>query len=369
MNKLPAIAAAVALWLPSCGKKEETHTGPLHDAKLPTPELITKPGAGRHIEHVVKPGETLSKIGERYGVSHEAIAEYNHLKDPSLIRVGAVLNVPLAERTPEGKVVKTPPHSGERSIEQIPKAEMYARVAKGGSVPFLRLEYMPPEVSKHLDVVNRAVRSYAVKAELPLVGPALCGQGVCTAFEAIKQDLRNEGYGPAQVDAVFAEPGYYLLQHGSRSRDAFKIRETLEQLASMPESGWVRIAINDQPKVKGLIVRKHEEGAMYHPGNLPAGTIICYDPAPEHKAKGNGGIAWGHIEYLTKDAQGTPWYVHAINSEVHGGSAFCRKQFHEMRAGKGIRCFAFVLTTPETKANWLGTQLTAEGKVSRYATK
>lgn len=369
MNKLPAIAAAVALWLPSCGKKEETHTGPLHDAKLPTPELITKPGAGRHIEHVVKPGETLSKIGERYGVSHEAIAEYNHLKDPSLIRVGAVLNVPLAERTPEGKVVKTPPHSGERSIEQIPKAEMYARVAKGGSVPFLRLEYMPPEVSKHLDVVNRAVRSYALKAELPLVGPALCGQGVCTAFEAIKRDLRNEGYGPAQVDAVFAEPGYYLLQHGSRSRDAFKIRETLEQLASMPESGWVRIAINDQPKVKGLIVRKHEEGAMYHPGNLPAGTIICYDPAPEHKAKGNGGIAWGHIEYLTKDAQGTPWYVHAINSEVHGGSAFCRKQFHEMRAGKGIRCFAFVLTTPETKANWLGTQLTAEGKDSRYATK
>jgi LysM repeat protein len=369
MNKLPAIAAAVALWLPSCGKKEETHTDPLHEAKLPTPELITKPAAGRHVEHVVKPGETLIKIGERYGVSHEAIAEYNHLEDPSLIRVGAVLNVPLAERTPEGKVVKTPPHSGERSIEQIPKQEMYARVAKGGSVPFLRLEYMPREVSKHLDVVNRAIRSYAAKAELPLVGPALCGQGVCTAFEAIQQDLRNEGHDPAQVDALFAEPGYYLLQHGSRSRDAFKIRETLEQLASMPESGWVRIAINDQPKVKGLIVRKHQEGAMYHPGNLPAGTILCYDPSPEHKAKGDGGIAWGHIEWITKDAQGTPWYVHAINSEVHGGSAFCRKQFHEMRAGNGIRCFAFVLTTPETKANWLGTQLTAEGKVSRYATK
>lgn len=369
MNKLPAMAAAVALWLPSCGKKEETQTGPLHDAKLPTPELITKSAAGRHLEHVVKPGETLMKIGERYGVSHEAIAEYNHLKDPSLIRVGAVLNVPLEERTPEGKVVKSPPHSGERSIEQLPKQEIYERVAKGGSVPFLRLQYMPREVSKHLAVANSAVRSYALKAELPLVGPALCGGGACAAFEAIQKEICKEGAGLTQFDSIFADRGYYLLQHGSSSRDAFKIRETLEKLASMPESGWVRIAINDLPKVKGLIVRKHEEGEMYHPGNLPAGTILCYDPSPEHKAKGKGGVAWGHIEWLTKDAKGTAWYVHAVNSEVHGGSPFCRKQFHETRSGKGIKCFAFVLTTPETKAKWLGTQRTAEGKVSRFATK
>lgn len=98
--------------------------------------------------------------------------------------------------------------------------------------------------------------------------------------------IAAKGAGLTQFDGVFVERGYYLLRHGDGSRDAFKIRETLEKLASMPESGWVRIAINDQPKVKGLIVRKHEEGAMYHPGNLPAGAILCYDPSPEHKAKG-----------------------------------------------------------------------------------
>jgi LysM repeat protein len=369
MNKLPAMAAAVALWLPSCGEKEETHTGPLHEAKLPTPDLVTKSAADRHVEHVVKPGETLFKIGARYGVRYEAIAEYNHLKDPSLIRVGAVLNIPLEARNPEGDVVKPPPQSDELSSKQRPKQEVYERVAKGGSVPFLRLQHMPPEVSQHLALANRAVRSYAVNAKLPRVGPPLCGQGVCNAFEAAEQDLSKAGLGTSQFDAVFAEPGYYLLQHGSRSRDAFKIRETLEKLASMPESGWVRIAINDQPKVKGLIVRKHEEGEMYHPGNLPAGAILCYDPSPEHKAQGKGGIAWGHIEWITKDAQGTYWYVHAVKSEVFGGSPFCRKQFHEMRAGEGIKCFAFILTTPEAKAKWLGTQLTAEGKDSRFATK
>jgi LysM repeat protein len=368
MNKLPAIAAAAALWLPSCGKKQDQQTDPVGDVKAPTATLTTKGVQGQHIDHRVKPGDTLVEIGERYGVRYEAIAEFNHIKDPSRIRIGDILRIPIPKMTPEGEISRGPKCPVERYDEKLSRQEVYERVTKGGPVPFLRLQHMPPEVTEHLAQTNRAIRSYALKADLPRTGPALCGKGVCTAFSAVEDQLLK-GVGLTQFDNVFAQQNYYLLEHGSGSRDAFKIRETLEKLASMPESGWVRISINDIPRAKGLIVRKHTEGAMYHPGNLPEGTVLCYDPSPEHKGDGKGGMAWGHIEWVTKDGKGTPWYVHAIHSEVHGGSSFCRKQFHEMREGKGITCYAFVLTTPEAKTKWLATQLTAEDKSTRIASK
>jgi LysM repeat protein len=364
MSKLPAIVAAAALWLPSCGKKQEQPSEPLNDAKVPAAALTTQAILERHIEHRVKAGDTLVEIGERYGIPYEAIATYNHLKDPSRIRVGDILKIPLLNTTPEGESARPSLPQVRGGDETLSRQEIYERVSKGGPVPFLRLQHMPPEVREHLAQTSQAIRSYALKAELPRTGPALCGQGVCTAFTAVEGDLLK-GSGLTPFDRVFAQQSYYLLEHGSGSRDAFKIRETLEKLSSMPESGWVRIAINDLPRVKGLIVRKHHEGAMFHPGNLPAGTLLCYDPSPNHKGEGKGGIAWGHIEWITKDAKGTPWYVHAINSEVHGGSEFCREQFHEMREGNGITCYAFVLTSPEAKTKWLATQVTAEGKNAR----
>jgi uncharacterized membrane protein len=44
--------------------------------------------------HVVQAGETLSSIGRLYGVSHQAIVEANHLRDPNRIEVGQELLIP-----------------------------------------------------------------------------------------------------------------------------------------------------------------------------------------------------------------------------------------------------------------------------------
>lgn len=48
--------------------------------------------AGR--THVVRPGESLGLIAERYGVTSQALARANGLTDPSLIRVGQTLIIP-----------------------------------------------------------------------------------------------------------------------------------------------------------------------------------------------------------------------------------------------------------------------------------
>jgi lipoprotein NlpD len=50
------------------------------------------------LEHRVKPGENLYRIGLAYGVSHQELARANDLRNPDRIEVGQVLRIPGANR-------------------------------------------------------------------------------------------------------------------------------------------------------------------------------------------------------------------------------------------------------------------------------
>ena len=54
--------------------------------------------ANRGVYHRVKPGESLSVIGQAYGVPYSEIARVNGVRDPSRIYVGQKLRIPGAER-------------------------------------------------------------------------------------------------------------------------------------------------------------------------------------------------------------------------------------------------------------------------------
>lgn len=49
------------------------------------------------VEHVVKPGENLARIARRYGTSIAAIARANSVRDPNLVRIGSRLVIPVAD--------------------------------------------------------------------------------------------------------------------------------------------------------------------------------------------------------------------------------------------------------------------------------
>ena len=51
-------------------------------------------GSQSGIEHVVQPGESLSKIAAAYGVKMDVIVQENGLSDPGNIRVGQKLFIP-----------------------------------------------------------------------------------------------------------------------------------------------------------------------------------------------------------------------------------------------------------------------------------
>ncbi|HEY63168.1 MAG TPA: LysM peptidoglycan-binding domain-containing protein [Caldilineae bacterium] len=61
-------------------------------AGAPTPA----PSPGQPIEHIVQPGEWLSAIAEKYGVSPEAIIRANNLTRPDLIYPGQKLIIPIS---------------------------------------------------------------------------------------------------------------------------------------------------------------------------------------------------------------------------------------------------------------------------------
>ena len=60
--------------------------------------LLPLPGLAGQV--VVKPGETLSDIAARYGVSVDRLLQLNGIKDPKGLQVGTKLTVPGAPSSP-----------------------------------------------------------------------------------------------------------------------------------------------------------------------------------------------------------------------------------------------------------------------------
>ena len=48
---------------------------------------------GNYIIYIVAPGDVLSGIGERFGVSYMQIAQWNNIKNPDIISIGQKLTI------------------------------------------------------------------------------------------------------------------------------------------------------------------------------------------------------------------------------------------------------------------------------------
>lgn len=69
-------------------------------AAFPQPSLAAPQRQEPQIFHIVSPGDTLSALAKRYGTSVAAIVATNGLPNPDLIEVGEVLHIPLASPSP-----------------------------------------------------------------------------------------------------------------------------------------------------------------------------------------------------------------------------------------------------------------------------
>jgi LysM repeat protein len=115
---------------------------PSAEAPTPTaPEQSTAaPPASQeaYVEHVVRRGENLTRIARQYGVSVEAIAEANNIRNPSLIYIGQKLRIPLGGQaastaTPEAATTPTP--TGTRPPEPTPTSTPLSTMAPATPQP------------------------------------------------------------------------------------------------------------------------------------------------------------------------------------------------------------------------------------------
>ena len=81
-------------------------------ADSPSPSPAPQPTGNRE-KYVVRPGEFLSQIGAKFGMSWLAIAEVNRLSNPDALKVGTVLLIPTAEEAAKyGPILPAYSHPG-----------------------------------------------------------------------------------------------------------------------------------------------------------------------------------------------------------------------------------------------------------------
>lgn len=113
-------------------------------AKSPVTAATPKPGDDV-VKHVVKSGEMLSTIAQRYGVKSADIAVANNISDPKKIRPGQELIIPGwqagSAKTP--KPAPKPP-AETKPIFSAPEVESGPRPGAAVEIPIIKIDDTPP---------------------------------------------------------------------------------------------------------------------------------------------------------------------------------------------------------------------------------
>jgi len=113
-----------------------TKEGPAHRKRAPksakksgAKKVSGKQGGGGEI-YRVRPGDTLSDIAHKRGVSVKAILKANQMKPDALIKVGQSLTIPVSEKSAEPKRRNTR-NSPEKTSRKARSAQKPAKATKG----------------------------------------------------------------------------------------------------------------------------------------------------------------------------------------------------------------------------------------------
>ncbi|MGB1699818.1 MAG: LysM peptidoglycan-binding domain-containing protein, partial [Nannocystaceae bacterium] len=130
--------------------------------------------------HVVKAGETLSKIGNRYGCAVHRLQEINKIEDPKKVRVGQRLKIPACQRS-------------SRSVHVVKAGETLTKIASKYSCGV-----------KSLQRANKIDNPSKIRVGQRLRLPASCDAAEAAAPERAKaeaDDPRTLGKGWYRVQA------------------------------------------------------------------------------------------------------------------------------------------------------------------------
>jgi lipoprotein NlpD len=111
--------------------------------------------AAKTLEHRVKPGENLYRIGLAYGVTHQQLAEANSLRNPDRIEIGQVIRIPGANRElPVNTITPIRARDDRPPLKDIPAGpKAFAWPVRGASLS----SGFGPRGATHHDGIDLAV--------------------------------------------------------------------------------------------------------------------------------------------------------------------------------------------------------------------
>jgi murein DD-endopeptidase MepM/ murein hydrolase activator NlpD len=104
------------------------------------------------LQHTVKPGENLYRIGQAYGVSHRELARLNGIANPDRIEAGQVIRIPKATRElPVDVITPTQARSDRPSARELPSGPSpFVWPVSGGTVS----STFGPRTASHHDGID-----------------------------------------------------------------------------------------------------------------------------------------------------------------------------------------------------------------------
>lgn len=145
---------------------EETESLPAEaEAEAPDPaeETETPPvaAAAGELSHIVQRGENLFRIGQQYGVSWVAIAQYNGLTDPNAIQAGQTIRIP-----PPGEPQPTPTPPGPITLYVVQPGDNLYRIGLRFGISWVQIAE-----ANGLDNPNQVYAGQTLKIPTSLPGP------------------------------------------------------------------------------------------------------------------------------------------------------------------------------------------------------
>jgi LysM repeat protein len=173
-------------------------------------QVLTLPASSGPAEYPrtyrVDIGDTLRSIGEKFGVSWQAIAAYNNIQNPNLIYAGSVIKIPPADYRPPAH--HQPPTYYDKPAEQPPKYDQ------------------PPHYDarpKHItyvvqagDVLELIGQKFGVSAEAIRRANGITNSRHIYPGDVLIIPVGQDGYQsrPYQHQPRQAHGGYYVVQPG-----------------------------------------------------------------------------------------------------------------------------------------------------------
>jgi len=156
---------------PKAEKSAKEKSGKSKSAKKKKKQQEDKEASSGPAEHVVKKGETVSKIAKKYGVRDKDIVRWNKLKNPDKLKVGQVLKIRAAEESSSKSSKKSDGGATEqrKTVYVVRKGDTLSKIAKKNKVSVDQLKKWNSALRKNPDKL-KVGQQVVVWVEAPVSG-------------------------------------------------------------------------------------------------------------------------------------------------------------------------------------------------------